>query len=79
MPYNPYDDRKLQRIAVLPIPEAVKMLEETPVETERSRLAAWLAGFWRGGVMDLQGARKCVAASTLDDQCKRILLQGLVD
>ncbi|HEY1051308.1 MAG TPA: hypothetical protein VGE39_16165 [Prosthecobacter sp.] len=79
MPYNPHDDSQLQKIAILPIPEAVKMLEEIPSEAERHRLAAWLAGFWRGGVMDLQGARKCVAASKLDDPCKKMLAQGLVD
>lgn len=79
MPFNPHDDSQLQKIAILPIPEAVKMLEEIPAEVERHRLAGWLAGFWRGGVMDLHGARKCVAASALDDQSKKVLAQGLVD
>lgn len=79
MPHSLHDDGQLQKIAVLPIPEAVELLQEIASETERHRLAAWLAGFWRGGVMDLQGARTCVASSNLDDQCKRMLAQGLVD
>lgn len=79
MSYIPHDDRELQKIAILSIPEAVKMLEELDSHEERHRIAGWLARFWRGGVSDLEGARRRVASSTLDDECKRLLARGLID
>lgn len=79
MPYLPPDDLLLQKIAVLSIPDAVKALEAVESEAERQRLAGWLARFWRGGVLDVQAARTCVASSSLDAKSKRTLASGLVD
>lgn len=79
MPYFPHDDRDLQKIAILPIPDALRMLEQLASLEERHRLADWLSRFWRGGVSDLPGARQCVEGSALDPQSKQILTRGLVD
>ncbi len=67
----------LQKIAPLPIPEAIKLLEEVSPETKRHRLAMCLARLWHGGVHDIAGARRCISNSDLDHSSKEILIQGL--
>lgn len=79
MPYIPHDDRDLHKMAILPVPDAIGMLEQIPSDEERHRLAGWLARFWRGGVNDLQSARRYVEDSALDEQSKQILSRGLID
>lgn len=79
MPYVPHDDRDLHKIALLPIPQAVEMLEQIPAVAERHRLADRLARFWRGGVDNLARARAWVARSKLDDQSKQMLSSALMD
>ncbi len=79
MPSVPHDDRDLQKIAILSIPDAVRMLEGISPDSERHRLAGWLARFWHGGVYDLQSARECVATAALDEQTKQTLTRGLMD
>ncbi len=77
MPLAQLTDPQLQKIAPLPIPEAIKMLEEVTPETKRHRLATWLARLWHGGIHDIAGARRCISGSDLDDSSKEILIQGL--
>lgn len=79
MPRIPHEDSDLQKIAIMPIPDAVRMLESITPETRRRQLAGWLAHFWHGGVFDLQGARACVAASALDERTKQVLSRGLMN
>ncbi|GEP41209.1 hypothetical protein [Brevifollis gellanilyticus] len=77
MPLAQLTDPQLQKIAPLPIPEAIEMLEKVTPETRRQGLALWLARLWHGGVHDIQGAHRCIRESDLDDSTKEILSQGL--
>ena len=78
MPPSLLNDPLLQKIAPLPIPEAVKMLEQVSPDNKRHGFAVWLAQFWYGGVSDVRAACLCITNSDLDDPCKEILIQGLM-
>lgn len=77
MPHTQLIDPLLQKIAPLPIPEAIKMLELVTPDSKRNNLAVWLARLWHGGVHDIPAARQYISSSTLDEESKAILTKGL--
>ena len=77
MPHSLLNDPLLQKIAPLPIPEAVKMLEQVSPDNKRHGFATWLARLWHGGVPDVPAACRCITNSGLDEPSKEILTRGL--
>ncbi|MES2597498.1 MAG: hypothetical protein V4662_19270 [Verrucomicrobiota bacterium] len=77
MPLAQLTDPQLQKIAPLPIPEAIEMLKLVTPETTRHRLASSVARLWYGGVHDVPAVCSHILNSGLDDSSKEILTRGL--